>query len=139
MSGSASVALRPAAVALLVSFCHVKATLTGRASVRTNKGSQGAQAPQATRRYSYEPSLDAPSTRRYEQPRYFGGGMRSRSSAPARSLQKTDFGKYTTHNFGIAPALMLHCGHLALGSKLMIWVSGWVGICGRMNGLSDAL
>ena len=57
------------------------------------KGRDTARAPEANRRYSYEPSLDAPSTRAY-QPRSYRGGMRARSSAPAWSLQKTDDAKY---------------------------------------------
>ena len=57
------------------------------------KGRDMARAPEATRRYSYEPSMDARSTTTY-QPRYYRGGMRSRSSAPAWSLQKTDDAKY---------------------------------------------
>ena len=57
------------------------------------KADDAAQAPQTSRRYSYEPSFDEPSTRTY-QPRSYSGGMRRRSSSPAWSLQKTDPGKY---------------------------------------------
>ena len=74
--------------------CCVKAAAAPHASAAVpQQRSEAAQAPQGTRRYSYEPSLDAP-TRTYYQPRSYGGGMRSRSSAPAWSLQKTDPRKY---------------------------------------------
>ena len=69
------------------------ASADSHAAARPDQGGRVAQAPQSGRRYSYDPSMDAPSTRTY-QPRSYGSGMRARSSAPAWALQKTNDAKY---------------------------------------------
>lgn len=74
--------------------CGSMASLPTATVVAPRGGNETAFPSQRIRRYSYEPSMDTSSTGTYYQPRSFGGGMRSRSSAPPWSLQKTDPGKY---------------------------------------------